>query len=388
MSQIEWTDKTWNPTAGCSLVSAGCDVCYAVPSTWRYGHNSTHNGKYEGLVDKRPDGTLRFNGKVRLWEPHLETPLTYKKPLRWFVNSMSNVFHPALRLESITRVFDVIGRANWHAFQILTKRPDRAAKLSSDLTWHPNILMGTSVEDDRVLDRIDWLRQVPAFTRFLSLEPLIGPVGELNLEGIHWVIAGGESGPTSKVRPMDVGWVRDIRDQCVSAGVAFSFKQYGKLSNNPDPNDPTAKENGSKTKTKGGCTLDGKVWGQHPAVPGFYDRHAIGDASPPLLTDDQWQQVASLVPGRDGTPGGRGADNRAFLNAARWKAWTGKPWRDLPEEHQPWNSAAVRVDRWRQGDHWPGILEELQDPYLARLVEKRRPRPRRRAEPKREGKNR
>ncbi len=378
-SKIEWTDDTWNPVVGCSLVSAGCANCYAVSETRRWAAYSTHKGKYEGLVRKRSDGSYHFNGVVRMWEPHLENPLKQKKPVRYFVNSMSDLFHESLKLEDIAPVFDVMRRAHWHVFQVLTKRPHQAVKFADQLPWPPNLLLGTSVEDANVLGRIDTLRDVPAALRFLSCEPLIGPVGQLDLNGIHWVIAGGESGAPSKARPLDVEWIREIRDQCIDAGIAFSFKQFGRLTNNPDPADPTAKKNGGESK--GGQTLDGRTWNQHPAVAGFQDKHAIGVATPPPLTEEEWAKVEGLLPGRVGTPGGRGEDNREFLEAVRWKARTCKPWRELPGNLPPWNTVAVRVDRWRSGGHWPAITQALNDPLLSRLVNKRRPRPRKRPLP-------
>ncbi|HEX9952253.1 MAG TPA: DUF5131 family protein [Rubricoccaceae bacterium] len=365
-SHIEWTDQSWNPVVGCSLVSPGCANCYAVADTRRWAAYKTHKGKYEGLVRKRADGTYHFNGTVRFWEPHLEVPLKQRKPSRYFVNSMSDLFHESLSIDDIARVFDVMRRAHWHVFQVLTKRPHQAAKLAGQLPWPPNVLMGTFGESADVLKRIDDLRAVPAARRFLSCEPLIGPVGKIDLTGIDWVIAGGESGARSKVRPLEVDWIREIRDQCIGAGIAFSFKQFGRLSNNPDPLDPTTKENGGATK--GGRTLDGMLWDQHPAVAGYAYKEAIGLASPSPLTDAEFHRVAHLLPGHATAAGGRGRDNRAFLEAVRWQAYTLKPWRSLPGDHAKWNTHAVRVKRWHEGGHWPAILAELQDPIVARFI--------------------
>lgn len=358
-SAIEWTDETWNPVSGCTRVSAGCDHCYAVEVTrWLAGVGQT---KYAGLVN---EGKGHFNGLVRTHGDVLDAPLSWKRPRRVFVNSMSDLFHPGVPEDFVRRVSEVMGRADRHAFQVLTKRPERAAELVDRLPWAPNVLVGTSVEDGRVLDRVDALRAVPAFRRFLSCEPLLGPVGDLDLTGIHWVVVGGESGP--RARPMDVGWARDIRDRCVAAGVPLFFKQFGRLSNNPDPDDATAKENGGGAK--GGRLLDGRAWDQHPAVPGFRDPHAVGLAVPPPLSDEAWAGVAPVLPGRVGTAGGTGLDNRAFVEAVRWRAWTLRPWRDLPGEYGKWNTAAVRVIRWAEGGHWRAVCDGLGDPFVRRMV--------------------
>ena len=360
-SSIEWTDETWNPVSGCTRASAGCDFCYAVEMTRRLGRMERTAPKYAGLVNP---GKGHFNGVTRTHRDVLNAPLRWRKPRRVFVNSMSDLFHPGVPAPFIAEVFDVMERADAHAFQVLTKRPERAAELAADLPWPPNVLLGTSVEDDRVTERIDALRRVPAAIRFISAEPIIGSVGEVNLDGIDWVIAGGESGP--KARPMWAGWARDLRDQCVNADVPYFFKQYGKLSNNPDPSDPTAKRNGGIAK--GGRTLDGRTWDEHPPVAGFADPHAVGIAAPPPLTDEEWARVAPVVPGREGTRGGTGLDNRAFVEAVRWKAWTGRPWRDVPAEYGGWNTLARRTRRWADGGHWPAVCERLGDRVVARFV--------------------
>jgi protein gp37 len=186
------------------------------------------------------------NGFKLTLQPHmLELPLSWKKPQTIFVNSMSDLFHQDVSLAYIRRVFDVMARAHWHRFQVLTKRADRLAQLSPKLEWAPNIWMGVSVENDKHRSRIDQLRTTGALTKFLSLEPLLGPLRELNLQGIHWVIVGGESGPRS--RPVDPGWVTDLRDQCQRAGVPFFFKQWG-----------------GKNKKKAGRILEGRTWDQMP----------------------------------------------------------------------------------------------------------------------------
>jgi len=184
---------------------------------------------------------------VRMHQQVLELPLTWKRPRTIFVNSMSDLFHKNVPLEFVERVFDVMGQASWHRFQILTKRSDRLAKVSSGLKWSPNIWMGVSVENDRYLYRADHLRSTPAAVRFLSLEPLLGPVPDMDLKGIDWVIVGGESGPGA--RPMKAEWVVDIRDQCRNAIVPFFFKQWGGMN-----------------KKRAGRKLDGRTWDQVPKM--------------------------------------------------------------------------------------------------------------------------
>ena len=208
-TKISWTDETWNPTSGCSKVSAGCDLCYA-----------------ETLSHRFKATTLAWTGEnaaenVQLKQHRLREPYRLKVPCRVFVNSMSDIFHPQIPDDYITKVFDVMTDLPQHVFQILTKRPRRAAKWTGP--WTENIWQGTSVENRKTLHRIDSLRGCNAKIKFLSLEPLLEPLGELDLEGIDWVIVGGESG--KGFRPMSHAWARDIRDQCVDKGVAFFFKQ-------------------------------------------------------------------------------------------------------------------------------------------------------------------
>ncbi len=354
-TNIEWTDKTWNPVTGCTRVSPGCDNCYAVIQTVRAAGNSE---RYKDLVNERRPGARRhFNGTVKTHADLLDVPKKWRKPRRIFVPSMSDLFHQNVPLDFIQRVFDVIWDTPRHTYQMLTKRPERAVELAGELRWPANLVFGTSVEDDRVTDRIDALRQVPAFVRFLSLEPLLGPLDNLNLTSIHWVIGGGESGP--RARQMKAEWARSIRDQCVAAGVPYFHKQWGRWG-----------EDGTKYRSKkaAGSKLDGRLWREYPAVAGFKDKKAIGEATPPPLTDEQWERVAPVLPGREETPGGTGLDNRAFINGVRWKAWTLKPWRDLPDEFGNWNTYAVRVKRWKEGGHWPGVCERLNDPFVARFV--------------------
>lgn len=210
-SNIEWTEMTWNPVTGCTKISQGCKHCYAE----RMAKRLTAMGS-----DRYRNGF-----KVTLHPDLLEVPMRWKKPRTVFVNSMSDLFHEEIPEAYIARVFETMGRCPQHTFQVLTKRAERLAELAPRLRWSPNVWMGVSVEDSRVVDRIDSLRQVPAGVRFLSLEPLIGPLEGLNLGGIDWVIVGGESGP--RARPMKQEWVQSILRQCRTASVAFFFKQWG-----------------------------------------------------------------------------------------------------------------------------------------------------------------
>ena len=248
-SSIEWTQATWNPCTGCTPVSPSCRNCYA----------------------KKQHARLRGFGMAKYarpfedvgpWPADLDIPLKTKRPTLFFVNSMSNLFHEDLPESYIRRVFEVMAQAAQHTFQVLTKRAARLETLAPCLPWPANVWMGVSVETDKYFWRIDHLRRVPAAVRFLSLEPLLGPMSHVNLDGIHWVIVGGESGPGA--RPCDPAWVRAIRDRCVAAGVPLFFKQWGKLANNPDQTHPTAKENGGANK--GGRMLDGLAWDQMPTA--------------------------------------------------------------------------------------------------------------------------
>ena len=210
-TSIEWTDATWNPVTGCTKVSPGCKHCYAE----RMAHRLQAMGQRNYA-----------NGFELTLQPHmLELPLSWKKPQTIFVNSMSDLFHPDVPVAYVKSVFEVMARAHWHRFQVLTKRADRLRELSQALPWTPNVWMGVSVETTKYRSRIDSLRECGALTKFLSLEPLLGPLADLDLSGIDWVIVGGESGPGS--RPMDPEWVFSIRDQCLRDGVPFFFKQWG-----------------------------------------------------------------------------------------------------------------------------------------------------------------
>ncbi len=233
-SAIEWTESSWNPLTGCTKVSPGCKHCYAETMSKRL------------LAMGQPN--YRNGFKLTLHENAVELPLHWKKPQTIFVNSMSDLFHKDVPASFIHRVFDVMVATDWHCFQILTKRPERLLKLSPELPWRSHIWMGVSVESEPYMKRIDLLRETEAKVKFLSLEPLLGPLPNLNLEGIDWVIVGGESG--AKARPMNPEWVTDIRDQCNRAGVKFFFKQWG-----------------GKNKKKAGRLLDGRTWDDMPKRP-------------------------------------------------------------------------------------------------------------------------
>lgn len=231
-SPIEWTDATWNPVTGCTKVSSGCANCYAQTFAERFRGVANH--PYEQGFD------------LRLWPSRLELPLSWKKSKRIFVNSMSDLFHEDVPDKFILDVFDVMRRAHWHTFQILTKRADRLAKLNSKLDWTNNIWMGTSVESEDYIWRIHDLGFTDAHVKFLSIEPLLGPISVLPLNDVDWVIVGGESGPKS--RPMLEEWVLEIRDQCLNADVPFFFKQWG-----------------GTNKKRSGRLLQGRTWDELPS---------------------------------------------------------------------------------------------------------------------------
>lgn len=210
-SRIEWTESTWNPVTGCTKISAGCKNCYA--------ERMAHRLQSMGLNKYR-------NGfQVTMHPETLDTPLKWRKPRLVFVNSMSDLFHEEVSRSFIRAVFKTMNQCPHHTFQVLTKRPGRVLKMDGRLPWSPNIWLGTSIESARVQVRVDELRETKAHIKFLSLEPLLGPLQEISLRGIDWVIVGGESGPGA--RPMEVEWVRDIRDNCTANAVPFFFKQWG-----------------------------------------------------------------------------------------------------------------------------------------------------------------
>jgi protein gp37 len=230
-SAIEWTEATWNPVTGCSQVSPGCAHCYA----------KTFAERWRGI----PGHPYEQGFDLRLWPDRLNHPLKWKKPRTIFVNSMSDLFHEDIPDEFVKRVFDIMVRADWHVFQVLTKRHERLVDLAPDLPWPSNVWVGTSIENRRFVHRADFLRQVPAAVRFISAEPLLGPLTGLNLMGIDWLIAGGESGP--KHRPIKEAWVSDLRERCADESVAFFFKQWG-----------------GRTPKAGGRMLDGREWDEMP----------------------------------------------------------------------------------------------------------------------------
>ncbi|MEM9886325.1 MAG: phage Gp37/Gp68 family protein [Bacteroidota bacterium] len=232
-SSIEWTQMTWNPTTGCSKISQGCKFCYAEVMSKRL--------QAMGL-EKYKD-----NFKVRIHPDALKTPYTWKKPKIVFVNSMSDLFHEKIPLDFIKEVFRVMEENPQHIFQILTKRAERLFQLQEELNWFSNIWMGVSVENENVIERIDCLRGTNAQIKFLSLEPLLGPLSNMNLEDIDWVIVGGESG--HKARPMKKEWILDIKEQCEQSDTAFFFKQWG-----------------GKNKKKSGRKLNGKIYDQMPKI--------------------------------------------------------------------------------------------------------------------------
>lgn len=246
-SGIEWTEATWNPVCGCSRVSTGCKSCYALRIAHRLASNPNPKiaAIYHDLTLVRENRHLDWTGVVRLVEERLLDPLLVKRPTMFFVNSMSDCFHEALDEFSIRLLFTVMRKADWHTFQVLTKRTERLRELSTRLPWPANVWMGVSVEDDAHTSRIDDLRATGAHVKFLSLEPLLSALPNLDLAGINWVIVGGESGPGA--RPMDASWVRDLRDQCTRAGVPFFFKQWGGV-----------------RKKAAGRVLDGHTWDEMP----------------------------------------------------------------------------------------------------------------------------
>ncbi|MGH8931199.1 MAG: DUF5131 family protein [Egibacteraceae bacterium] len=237
---IEWTDAVWNPTTGCDRVSPGCDHCYAMTMAKRL--------KAMGQPKYQADGDPRTSGPgfgLAIHEDALDVPRQWRRPRRVFVNSMSDLFHPKVPLWFVQRVIAVIADTPQHHYQVLTKRPLHAARVAPRLQWPPNLWLGTSVESDDYTERADHLRRVPAAIRFLSLEPLLGPLPSLSLDAIDWVIVGGESGPRS--RPMREEWVIDIQRQCAETGIAFFFKQWG-----------------GRTPKAGGRELAGRTYDEMP----------------------------------------------------------------------------------------------------------------------------
>jgi len=230
-SSIEWTEATWNPVTGCTKISPGCAHCYAERMAKRL----------QAMGQPR----YRNGFRVTLQPDVVELPLRWRRPRMIFVNSMSDLFHKDVPAEFIARCFAVMERASWHTFQVLTKRLERALQLAPHMPWPRNVWMGTTVESAALVHRVKLLTQIPAHVRFLSLEPLLGPIPNLPLDAVHWVIVGGESGPGA--RTIDAPWVLQIRDRCLSQGVPFFFKQWGGF-----------------CKSKAGRELDGRAWDGMP----------------------------------------------------------------------------------------------------------------------------
>jgi protein gp37 len=264
-SAIEWTEATWNPVTGCDKVSPGCKHCYA-----------------ERLAERlRAMGQPNYaNGfRLTLHARALHLPLTWKKPQTIFVNSMSDLFHEDVPPDFILRIFDVMHRAHWHQYQLLTKRAERLEQLDPLLPWTRNIWMGVSVEREDYVSRIDHLRRTRAGVKFLSLEPLLGSLPNLDLRGMDWVIVGGESGHGA--RPMKDSWVRDIRDQCVREGVPFFFKQWGGVN-----------------KKKTGRVLEGRTWDEMPTLAQSSEGHRQQPRLPEDVTNDRWHHAGGTASGR------------------------------------------------------------------------------------------
>lgn len=240
-TRIEWTDEVWNPMTGCTKISSGCDNCYA----YTVAHSRTKDIYLRQLPVRDTSTARRDPFAPRFWPDRLDLPLRWKTPRRIFVNSMSDVFHAHFSLKQIQMVFDVMNACPQHQFQLLTKRPERAVRIAPELVWTENVWFGTSIESMLVARRADALRKVPAHVRFISAEPLLGPLDGLDLTGIDWVIGGGESG--LGYRPVDVRWARGLRELCNRHSVAFFWKQWG-----------------GRTSKSGGRNLDGRTWEQYP----------------------------------------------------------------------------------------------------------------------------
>lgn len=245
-TSIEWTDATWNPVAGCTIATAGCTNCYAMRMAARL--EAMGVDKYVGTT-RKSGGRAKWTGKIVLDDAALSIPSTWKRPRKVFVNSMSDLFHPDVPVHFIRKVWSAMAEARQHTFQILTKRPDRMSSVLSGAGFDvlQNVWLGTSVEDGRVVNRLNQLRTVPAEVRFVSFEPLIGSVAGAELHDIHWAIVGGESGPQS--RPMNAGWVDEIHSACKRSGTAFFFKQWG-----------------GTNKKAAGRTYRDRVWDELPGL--------------------------------------------------------------------------------------------------------------------------
>jgi protein gp37 len=252
-TQIEWTDATWNPVAGCSIISAGCKNCYAMEMARRL--HAMNVKKYRGLTRRSGKRTI-WNGVVREDQDALQVPLRWKKPKKIFVNSMSDLFHERVSDKFILQVWEVMAATPRHHYQILTKRPERLGQLVRTKIERvlPNVWLGTSIENAEVVERADSLRTIPATIRFISFEPLIGSVGAIDLTGIHWAIVGGESGHAA--RPIREEWIDQIYEQCEMFETAFFFKQWGTW----------GKDNKRRSKKENGREYRGQEWDQMPTV--------------------------------------------------------------------------------------------------------------------------
>jgi protein gp37 len=246
LSDIEWTDATWNPITGCAMVSPGCTNCYAMRMAARL--QAMNHSSYKAVTRKSGKRPV-WTGTINLVEGSLDIPLRWKKPRKVFVNSMSDLFQDGVPAAFVQRVWKTMEAANWHVFQVLTKRPDRMKEVIESANLHtlPNVWLGTSVESADYIDRISVLGKIPCAVRFISFEPLLGPVGKVDLFGVDWAIVGGESGPGA--RPIKPSWVEEIRRQCRKSDTAFFFKQWG-----------------GKNKKVSGRLFRGRTWDEYPTV--------------------------------------------------------------------------------------------------------------------------
>jgi len=241
-SKIEWTESSWNPVTGCTKISTGCKNCYA--------ERMAHRLKAAG------QNRYRNGFKLTLQKDLVGLPLRWKKPREIFVGSMTDLFHKDVPLEYLKQIFETMSKANWHIFQILTKRADRLAELAEHLPWPENVWMGVTVESSKEVDRISKLQQIPAAVKFLSMEPLLGPIQQFPCDGIDWIIVGGESGPRS--RPIEKRWIIEIRNQCLKNDISFFFKQWG-----------------GTNKKKTGRQLEGKFWEEYPRQKDEFFQYAL-----------------------------------------------------------------------------------------------------------------
>ncbi len=316
-TKIEWAEATWNPWWGCSIASAGCNNCYAAS----FAHRGTNKSLGRTVTKVTPRG-VTWNGKTALnSDTQQYAPVLQPKPTLWFTASMTDVFHESVPTEWLVEMHDVMRHTPHHVYQILTKRPERARTFyaARPHLLMPNMWLGTSVEDNRVMHRIDTLRMipVPADRRWLSLEPLIGSLSPLNLDGIRWVITGGESGYPSRARACNPTWVREIRDVCLRADVPFFHKQWGRYESNPFVQEQGMSEaqaralDSTKTNGKGGAILDGRLWRD---VPDWRDGH-------PAPADPRSHRVVRSAPTPSRNSIHQAAQKAPDRSAAARKAW-------------------------------------------------------------------